>query len=246
MYKAVIVEDEPWSLMNIKTIFPWQNYNFEQPTGFDSAQDALGFIAQNKPDVLFTDIKMPEMSGLELIKRVREFNTNIKIVVISGHANFTFAQQAINYNIFSYLLKPVNRREAEELIMKLKTALDREHNVSDLSQKYEHISNTAFQKLLKYVDEHFNEKLQLNTLTERFHINESYGSQLFNEYFACGFTEYITNLKMHKAAELLKSDMSVAEIADFLNYDYAYFSKLFKKHFGMTPKQYRQKEGGSY
>lgn len=54
MYKAVIVEDEPWSLMNIKTIFPWQNYNFEQPTGFDSAQDALGFIAQNKPDVLFT------------------------------------------------------------------------------------------------------------------------------------------------------------------------------------------------
>ena len=106
--------------------------------------------------------------------------------------------------------------------MKLKTALDREHNVSDLSQKYEHISNTAFQKLLKYVDEHFNEKLQ------------------------CGFTEYITNLKMHKAAELLKSDMSVAEIADFLNYDYAYFSKLFKKHFGMTPKQYRQKEGGSY
>lgn len=51
---------------------------------------------------------------------------------------------------------------------------------------------------------------------------------------------------MHKAAELLKSDMSVAEIADFLNYDYAYFSKLFKKHFGMTPKQYRQKEGGSY
>ncbi|MFV3037777.1 helix-turn-helix domain-containing protein, partial [Klebsiella pneumoniae] len=81
-----------------------------------------------------------------------------------------------------------------------------------------HISNTAFQKLLKYVDEHFNEKLQLNTLTERFHINESYGSQLFNEYFDCGFTEYITNLKMHKAAELLKSDMSVAEIADFLNY----------------------------
>lgn len=67
-------------------------------------------------------------------------------MVISGHANFTFAQQAINYNIFSYLLKPVNRREAEELIMKLKTALDREHNVSDLSQKYEHISNTAFPK----------------------------------------------------------------------------------------------------
>ena len=81
MYKAVIVEDEPWSLMNIKTIFPWQNYNFEQPTGFDSAQDALGFIAQNKPDVLFTDFKMPEMSGLELIKRVRElqhFQLSIK------------------------------------------------------------------------------------------------------------------------------------------------------------------------
>lgn len=243
MYHAVIVEDEPWSLINIQTIFPWKNYNFEQPSEFNNAKDALNFISQNKIDVLFTDIKMPEMSGLELIQQIREHNSKLKIVVISGHADFSFAQKAINYNVFSYLLKPVNRKEAEDLIMKLKTILDYEYGTNNLVEKYANISSPTFQKLLQFIDEHYTEKLQLNALSERFHINESYGSQLFNEYFGCGFTEYITELKMQKATELLGSDMSATEIADFLSYDYAYFNKLFKKRFGVTPKQYRQKGG---
>lgn len=245
MYHAVIVEDELWSLINIKAIFPWKNYNFDQPSEFDNAKDALDYIMQHKTDVLFTDIKMPEMSGLELIGHIREQNPKLKIVVISGHADFSFAQKAINYNVFSYLLKPINRKEAEDLILKLKTTLDYEFENNDLIKKYANISSPAFQKLLQFVDEHYTEKLQLNTLADRFHINESYVSQLFNEYFGCGFTEYITGIKMNKATELLDSDMSATEIADFLSYDYAYFNKLFKKRFGITPKQYRQKGGNA-
>lgn len=243
MYRAVVVDDEPWSLINIKSVFPWENYGFEQPMGFDNARDALNAVLQEKPDVLFTDIKMPEISGLELIQHVRGHNSKLKIVVTSGYANFSFAQQAISYGVFGYLLKPINRQDAEKLMMQLKTALDLEQKPTELEEKYTGISNPAFRKLLQYVSEHYREKLQLNELTKRFHINASYGSQLFHEHFGYGFTEYLTELKMQKATELLSSDMSATAVADFLNYEYVYFNKLFKKRFGMTPRQYRQKEG---
>lgn len=243
MYSAIIVEDEPWSLMNIKAIFPWANYNFEEPKTFNNAYGALNFLSQNTTDVLFTDIQMPGISGLELIKQIREYDSKIKIVVISGHANFSFAQQAISHNVFGYLLKPVTRRDAEELIMKLKTALDQENSAAELNN-HANISSPVFQKLLRYVDEHYNEKLQINILAERFHVNESYVSQFFQKHFGCGFTEYVTNIKMQKAVELLNSNMKIPDIAKFLNYDYAYFNKLFKRNHGITPKQYLQKTGG--
>lgn len=241
MYRAIIVEDEPWSLANTKTIFPWKNYQFEPPQGVGSAREALDLIAREKTDVLFTDIKMPEMSGLELMKQIRERDADLKIVVISGHADFSFAQEAIAYGVFKYLLKPVKRQDAETLLMELKTVLDQERGSADFTEKYAHIPNQSFKKLLQYVDTHYREKLQMNTLAERFQINASHGSQLFIEYFGCGFSEYITELKMQKALELLDGGMWATEIADFLNYDYVYFNKLFKKRFGVTPRQYHQR-----
>lgn len=246
MYRAVIVEDEPWSLLNIKNIFPWSRYGFEPPVGFDDVQKAINYILQEKPDVLFTDVKMPKVSGLELAKYLREYGLKLKIVIISGHADFSFAQQSITYGVFSYMLKPVSRQDAEKLMGELKAALDKEYNVITSERSHEHIPNTAFRKLLQYTDEHYREKLHLNDLAKRFQINASYGSQLFHEYFHCGFSEYLSDLKIKKAADLLlNSDMWVNEIADFLNYDYVYFNKVFKKIYGVTPKQFRQNKGGS-
>lgn len=246
MYRAIIVDDEPWSLSNVKSIFPWARYGFEPPLSVTNARDALDLALREKPDVLFTDIKMPEINGLDIIKYLRESGLKTKFVVISGYADFSFAQKSITYGVFSYLLKPIDRRAAENLMMGLKAALDRERSAGSQPNDYTNISNPAFKKLVRFVDEHYTEKLQLSDLSKRFQINASYCSQLFIEYFGCGFSEYVIGLKMQKAAELLANgDMWVSEISDFLNYDYVHFSKLFKKHFGVTPKQYRQKEGGS-
>lgn len=241
MYRAVIVEDEPWSLINIKSLFPWKDYNFDEPFTFNSSKDALDEIPDIKPDVLFTDINMPEVSGLELIEQIRSYNNDVIIVVISGFADFSFAQQAITYGVFSYLLKPLSRVEAEKVMIKIKIELDSRTHSDNAETQFSDIPNPTFRKLLQYINAHFNERLQLDSLANQFHINESYGSQLFSKYLGCGFTEYVTKIKMEKALELLKTDMYVNEIADFLSYDYGYFNKLFKKTFGVTPTQYRNK-----
>ncbi len=241
MYRAVIVEDEPWSLINIKSLFQWKNYNFDEPITFSSSKEALDQIDNISPDVIFTDINMPEISGLELIEKIRSHDNNVIIVIISGFDDFSYAQQAISYGVSSYLLKPLSHTDAENVMIKIKNILDKRTGSDNANSQFADIPNYTFRKLLQYINEHFNEKLQLDKLANMFYINESYGSQLFSKYLGRSFTEYITDIKMEKALDLLKTDMHVNEIAEFLSYDYGYFNKLFKKIYGMTPTQYRNK-----
>ncbi|MBP3361108.1 MAG: response regulator [Clostridia bacterium] len=243
MYKAIIIDDSPWSVANIKCIFPWEHYGFEEPITTDNPQLALSLLLQHKPDVLFTDIKMPQISGFDLIKQLSVNNLKTKIVLISAYTDFAYAQQAISYGVFRYLSKPISRQEAEKVIHDLKNALDKEYGKNKtFSADYISIKNPSFKKLIEYIDENYTQKLQLEELSALFQINPSYCSHLFSEHFNCGFTTYITNLKLKKAAELLvENNMWINEIADFLNYDYNYFNKLFKKHYGVTPKQFQQR-----
>ncbi len=245
MYRVIIIDDNPWSVENIKCIFPWSRYGFEDPITTNNPQDALTLILNEKLDVLFTDIKMPQLSGFDLINQIRAKGLKIKIVLISAYTDFAYAQQAISYGVFRYLSKPISRQDAEKVMLDLKNTLDKEHGKKDvISNDYDSIKNPSFKKLVKYVNDNYTQKLQLEQLSEIFQINPSYCSQLFSEYFNCGFTTYVTNLKMKKAAELLtENNMWINEIADFLNYDYIYFNKLFKKHYGVTPKQFQQTGG---
>ncbi len=245
MYRVIIIDDNPWSVENIKCIFPWNRYGFEDPITTNNPQHALNLILNKKPDVLFTDIRMPQISGFDLISQLSAKGLKTKVVLISAYTDFAYAQQAISYGVFRYLSKPVSRKDAEKIMFDLKNALDKEHGKKDIvSDDYDSIKNSSFKKLVKYVNENYTQRLQLEQLSELFQINPSYCSQLFSEYFNCGFTTYLTNLKMKKAADLLiENNLWINEIADFLNYDYIYFNKLFKKHYGVTPKQFQQTGG---
>lgn len=245
-YRAIIVDDEVWSVANTKSVFPWEQYDFEIPFCTTNVHSAIDYIVENQPDVLFTDIKMPGFSGLDLIRSIRQRGLKIKIVVISGYADFSYAQESIKYGVFSYLLKPVDSNAAKKLMLDLKNSLEQEQTPAHQTADYQNFSSQSFKRLVQYVDKHYIEKLQLSELAEQFQINASYCSQLFVKHFDCSFSEYVVNLKMQKASELLlKSEMWISEIADFLHYDYVYFNKIFKKHFGVTPKLYRQQGGNS-
>lgn len=121
MYKAIIVDDEKWILEGIKAGVEWGSYGFEVVCSAENGQDALRMIEQLRLDVVFTDIKMPLMNGLELIKIGRERFPNILFVVLSAHAEFAYAQKALNYGTFGYCLKPF---EIEEIHNMLKRLLD--------------------------------------------------------------------------------------------------------------------------
>ena len=96
--------------------------------------------------------------------------------------------------------------------------------------------------ITRYLQEHLEEDLSLSVLSEQFHLNPQYISQLFKNEIGVGFLAYLTNIRMEKAKKLLLStSYSVAEIAGQVGYgDYRVFTKAFKKAEGITPSQYRR------
>lgn len=98
------------------------------------------------------------------------------------------------------------------------------------------------QKLLAYIDEHYSEPLRLSSLGEHFHFNPSYLSGYFSAHHSEGFSEYLNKTRITKACELLSSDeLSISEISAKVGYaDHSYFTKVFKKHTGLSPSQYRR------
>jgi Response regulator containing CheY-like receiver domain and AraC-type DNA-binding domain len=119
MYSVIIIDDEPWAIKGIRNAFDWSKYGFEITGQFTSVHKAFEFICEECPDLVFTDIRMPEISGLDLMKMTKEKGLDVDFVVVSGFAEFAYAQEAIRYGALDYFLKPIDIEMADSLIEKL-------------------------------------------------------------------------------------------------------------------------------
>lgn len=121
--KALVVEDEEKILNYICNKIITLDDSFEIVERAYNGQEAMGKIERLRPQVVFTDISMPVLNGMELIKRIRQVNPNIVIVIISGYSDFEYARQAIRYGVFNYLLKPLEDGPLLETLFDIKKSL---------------------------------------------------------------------------------------------------------------------------
>lgn len=113
-YTVLVVEDEINQRRALVERVEWEKAGFEVIGQAENGAEALDKVEQLEPDLIFTDIKMPLISGLELAAKVRELRPATQIVILSGYDSFEYARTAINYNIISYLLKPISSSELSE------------------------------------------------------------------------------------------------------------------------------------
>ncbi len=125
-YKVFFVEDEVVTREGIRDNVNWMANGFEFCGEATDGEMALPLLRAIQPDVLITDIKMPFMDGLQLSKLVRERMPWTKIIILSGHDEFDYAQKAINLGVTDYLLKPVTVQKLQDTLQKLASQLDRE------------------------------------------------------------------------------------------------------------------------
>lgn len=127
MYQIAIVDDEDIIREGLKRVVEWSRLGFDIAGAFSSAEELLGFIADNSIDVVLVDIRLPRKSGLDLITAVRAVRPAMRFVILSGYDSFQYAQRAIDLNVFAYLLKPVKTAEVIEVFTRLHAALDRDY-----------------------------------------------------------------------------------------------------------------------
>jgi two-component system, response regulator YesN len=119
MLRMIIADDEYIVRDGLKNIIPWEQYNIEVIAEAVDGQEALDLCLELKPDILFTDIRMPIMDGLEVAMQLQERNSNIKIIIFSGVQDFNYAKTALNVNAEGYILKPVRIPELKEIVLRV-------------------------------------------------------------------------------------------------------------------------------
>lgn len=116
----LIVDDEAQIRSGLRSIIPWENYSVSVIGTAASGAEALDKIRYYEPDIVITDIQMPGMSGLELVRRAKKEQFDCSFVILSGYDEFEYARTAIKYGVKEYLLKPISIKDLTELISSLK------------------------------------------------------------------------------------------------------------------------------
>ena len=123
-YTIVIADDEEQLRHSLIRRIPWEEVGFQVVGEAENGIEALEQVERLEPDLLLTDIRMPFMSGIELAREAREICPTMQIAFLSGHDDFSYAQQAIQYNIISYMLKPISSAELTEELRRIKGKID--------------------------------------------------------------------------------------------------------------------------
>ena len=131
MIRVVLVDDEKWSLYGLMHLIPWEEFGCEIAATATTGQEALAACRDQKPDLLITDICMPDISGLELAQALLAEQKKPAVVFITGHEEIKYAQAAIRLGVFDYLLKPIAAADLTELIQKYRQAYAQRPQLSD-------------------------------------------------------------------------------------------------------------------
>lgn len=147
VYKVFLVDDDRYIRKGLISLIDWNSCGFEVCAEADNGEDALDYIKKNNPDLVITDIKMPVLDGLELIKKTIEIqNTSSKFIIITGYSDFKYAQQAIKYNVHDFILKPVDKEEIEETLRKVAEKYKKEWQLQQ--NRISMLEVTAFNDLI--------------------------------------------------------------------------------------------------
>ena len=124
MYKVLIVDDEYMILMGLQKLIDWESLNLTIVGTAKNGQEALDFVVANPVDIVLTDVTMPLLSGIEFIKEAQRLNQQFKTIILSGYQEFDYIKEGMQLGAANYLVKPVDKIELKETLLKLINELD--------------------------------------------------------------------------------------------------------------------------
>jgi two-component system response regulator YesN len=241
-YKMIVADDEQIIRESICEMIDWKSLDIEIAGCCKNGVEVLDSVIDEYPDIVMTDIVMPGLSGLELIRRMQMLDRNIQFIILSGYKEFDYAQEAMKLNIMHYLLKPINEAEIVAAIEEVKTKCRR---VSLKKPVYRNkVGTDTVEKVKSYVSANLSDsELSLKWIAENvLYMNVDYLSRQFVGETGEKFSAFLNRARMDRAKELLReSDFGkihlVAEMVG-CGQNPQYFSQVFKKYTGVTPSQY--------
>ncbi|MFP3156050.1 response regulator [Lachnospiraceae bacterium ZAX-1] len=355
MTTLAIVEDQDFIREAIRSSLDWKSIDIELCGSYANGKQALDGFAQTMPDIVLSDIRMPIIDGLEMLRQIHDNEWNTQVIILSGFDDFKYAQEALKYHAVDFLLKPCKPEDLEQSIVRIRNKIEKEAGnkeissidmsfVHDKEQKISYANmpyllnmarkndleelkkalekflleidvrseehgwrqnwfsffifslnnrclssgqaseqilaknmeilrklmqtteisvcsrllaeafctsmapcesskavNFTIDSALTYIKTHYNEDLSLDAVATHVFLSKNYLSTLFKQTQGVNFTDYLNNIRIEKAQELLKTtNKKISDISTSIGYtNYRYFNYQFYKATGKTPTEYR-------
>jgi len=255
MIKACIVDDEKLVRKGIITIMPWEKFSIEVVAEASNGVRALEIMSEQPIDLLFTDLNMPEMDGMQLIREVKEKYPNVQIVILTCHPEFEYVQEALRLGAIDYILKTQLENDLmEDVLQQIVKRYDK--RLSTVSKpkpmdlitvnkgKYPDEIVQSILKTVTYMGEQDEMSFTQEQVAKVANMSRGYFSQCFKDIMGTSFHKYLKNMRLTKSKQLLLStNRPIYDIAQQTGFkDEKYFSRLFLLEVGMLPSDFRNRE----
>ena len=239
MDNILIVDDEKITREYIKFIIienKIELFVIEASNG----EEALDKAREHRPKIIFMDIRMPKMDGLAASEKIKKVLPDAKIVILTAHNEFSYAQTAVKIHVDDYILKPVNPdivlKILKEYLAKINESKINESkiNIPEIEKNIEHAKD--------FIKKHYMEKISLKDVANYSGYSIYYFSKIFKKYTKYNFSTYLNMIRIEEAKLLMSNhQLSIKEISERVGYeDFSYFSKVFKTYEGIVPSEYRK------
>lgn len=261
--KLLLVEDEKIILNGILRHVSWEELGISDLRAASSADEALTIFSVFHPDIVLTDIRMPGMTGLAMVRRMREQNPELPVILMTGFSDREYLKSAIDIGVISFLEKPIEPEELRRAIRKAVAVASAKSPEVDKPQAprspqipeapkaetwHEESEKTdvIIESVKAYIEAHFADpELRLSEVADAVFLTPTYLSSLFKKNVGTTIGQFITDRRIAEAKQLLLDPRyKFYDIAERIGYrDENYFARTFRKNTGMTPSEYRRKSG---
>jgi two-component system response regulator YesN len=261
--RLLIADDEINIREGLKNAsFDWRALGIDKVFTARDGVEAYKLCVGREIEIILTDIRMPGMDGLELIRRITY--SPVRFILLSGFDDFKYTKEALSLGVTDYLLKPIKIDELHTAVKKAVTQIESARYTGDtLEYKASHglekhqmffgdnpdlsLTENAFDLMIlrafEYINDHYNEDVSVKCVSEYLGKSNNYFSSSFKHATGLNFVTYLARVRIEYARKLLwTTSMMTYEIAEAVGFnDYKYFSTVFKKFVGVSPKNYRRR-----
>ncbi|MCL2231798.1 MAG: response regulator [Treponema sp.] len=258
MIRIIIVEDEKILRKGLALHTPWRDFGAVVIADVADGIDGEQIIEKLNPDIVITDIRMPGLSGIEMMRRLKG-RCDSEFILISGYGEFAYAQEALALGAKGYIMKPIDDEELFSVLRKTIEQVNEKKRHKNLLNRLNVMEQTGgilfkeyypgtdyrekyLETAINTINSHYRENLSASDLSQSLGISESSFSKIFKNRTGYTFLEYLTNYRVQKAMEFLdEKSIRISEVAAMVGYtDYRHFGTVFKKIVGITPSEYRK------
>ncbi len=233
MLKVLVVEDEELIRKGIVLAVDWASLDCVVVGEASNGEEALAAVERLSPSLIITDLKMPRMDGIEMLRRLREQGNRVYVIILTAYDSFTYAQSALRLGAVDFLLKPFHDGDLEQAVLNLQKRMQAEDSAQSppvLGLKKGDKSKYVLEAM-DYIGSHYND----------LGISEGHLSHTFKKETDYTLLNYLTRYRIYKSMELLRDCRTkIYEAAEQVGYkDITYFSATFKRVVGVSPSEYQ-------